>query len=513
MSVPTWLSRRPWQIGAIVLIWAIAYLPACGARDFKGEEGRRATPAREMLLSGNYVLPTLYGDPYLNKPPLFFWVIAGFAKLRGQVDEVSVRLPSAMSVLICALTAFGFARRQLSRETRFMAALMVMTSAAMIDKGRLGEIDTFLTAQVMLAWWVWIEGEKPDGQRWSSYVVLGVLMGVMALTKGPGGPLQFYLGLAAYLSWERKLSRLFSAGHLLCLLIAVVPVTVWVGLLISSSPIGIMELCELWMEQLGMNHSSRIAGGDLTPTIGGRYLLFPVLAVTMVMPWGIPLVLGCARNLDIPEWLWRFLWCCLLVPVLVLWAWPSARARYAMGSILPACVLSALALQAIVRSGRPGWYARGLVWWGGPVRGTVLLAGMIAVGTALIWSLLMPVVARWDYVRMARQAMPKGWSREQPLYTTLTFRLKDQGYYNLQFYLSEHLRAVDDLARLPEEESCTVLMKAEQYEQWASRPRFRVLSLGTMPDLYDKAGALHVVSVTRWSGQAALTPSGTDSQR
>ena len=55
---------------------------------------RRATPAREMLATGDFLLPRLYGDPYLNKPPVFFWVIAGLGSLIGEVNVHAARLPS-----------------------------------------------------------------------------------------------------------------------------------------------------------------------------------------------------------------------------------------------------------------------------------------------------------------------------------------------------------------------------------------------------------------------------------
>src|SRR5262249_32807760 len=73
---------RAWVV-VIVVLWAAAYLPALSARDLRGEEGRRAIPAREMLQSGDFILPTLFGDPYLNKPPLHFWIIGAVGAMRG----------------------------------------------------------------------------------------------------------------------------------------------------------------------------------------------------------------------------------------------------------------------------------------------------------------------------------------------------------------------------------------------------------------------------------------------
>src|SRR5689334_562644 len=64
----------PWVV--IPMVWALAYLPQLNARDLRHEEGRRAIPASEMLRSHDFIMPTIYGEPYLNKPPLYFWIAA-----------------------------------------------------------------------------------------------------------------------------------------------------------------------------------------------------------------------------------------------------------------------------------------------------------------------------------------------------------------------------------------------------------------------------------------------------
>src|SRR3954454_11683901 len=104
-QTPGWHALLRWHgfIWLILpLLWAAAYLPQLGARDLRLEEGRRAQPAREMLAAGNWITPKIYGETYLNKPPLFFWVSAAIGKLQGGVDELSIRLPSVISALLGA---------------------------------------------------------------------------------------------------------------------------------------------------------------------------------------------------------------------------------------------------------------------------------------------------------------------------------------------------------------------------------------------------------------------------
>jgi 4-amino-4-deoxy-L-arabinose transferase-like glycosyltransferase len=108
-----------------------------------------------MLDGGDYTVPTLYGRPYLNKPPGFFWAVAGIGALRGDVDELAVRLPSALAALGGALLVGTFARRALQPLTRHLAALLFLSAFVTLEKGTLGEIDgpfSMLVFAALAAW-------------------------------------------------------------------------------------------------------------------------------------------------------------------------------------------------------------------------------------------------------------------------------------------------------------------------------------------------------------------------
>ena len=193
----TWIDvlRSRWFVWVgIPLLWAAAYLPGLGARDLMHEEGRRAEPAAEMLRSGDWVTPRLYGEPYLSKPPLFFWLAAGLGKLQGGVDALSVRIPSVTSVLLGAWLVVGFARKELKREVRVLAGLILLSMPVMLDKGTLGEIDAVLSLETFASFvvlWAGWDSERGKIRMWA-WVVSGICMGIGALTKGPGGAIEFY---------------------------------------------------------------------------------------------------------------------------------------------------------------------------------------------------------------------------------------------------------------------------------------------------------------------------------
>src|SRR5262245_12226171 len=250
MTWPALFDRR-WFALVIVAAWALAYLPHLGTRDLRLEEGRRATPAREMLDSGDFIRPTIYGDTYVNKPPLYFWLVAACGAALGDVTPLATRIPSVVAALGCALVALRFARDVLDRRTRSLAALFVLSAAALLDKGTLGEIDVPLALVVALALKIWWDGDRPAGQTVQSWVAAGCLLGIAGLLKGPEGPAIFYLTVVPYMFWQRRSARLLTAGHGLCLVVSLLPAVAWVAALTMCESITSTELLGVWMHQLG----------------------------------------------------------------------------------------------------------------------------------------------------------------------------------------------------------------------------------------------------------------------
>ncbi len=84
----------------VLLVVTIGLLVNCtgiGEGPLAGTEGHRALAAHEMVQSGQWLLPKLYDQIYLAKPPLFYWILAGLEKLTGQANVLIWRLPSAVA--------------------------------------------------------------------------------------------------------------------------------------------------------------------------------------------------------------------------------------------------------------------------------------------------------------------------------------------------------------------------------------------------------------------------------
>jgi 4-amino-4-deoxy-L-arabinose transferase-like glycosyltransferase len=144
----------PAKIGWIVLIAVtlfVCYFSHLGAIGFVGpDEPRYAWIARAMVETGDWVTPRLYGQPWFEKPPLFYWGAALSFKLFG-VSEAAARLPSAISALLATLAMGWLAWRMYSAETARWLLLLLPTTVGMIGFSHAAATDMPFSAMLTIA--------------------------------------------------------------------------------------------------------------------------------------------------------------------------------------------------------------------------------------------------------------------------------------------------------------------------------------------------------------------------
>ncbi|KOR32264.1 hypothetical protein TI05_08360 [Achromatium sp. WMS3] len=224
------------------VITAITYLPLLGYLPLHLEEPRRAIIAATMLNSGNYWVPIHAEQIYLSKPPLFNWLICITSWPIGQVTAWSARLPSVLSIWIVTLFLIGTARYYINLSTRIIWfwGCALLLSPEILLKGQLAEIDIVFTALVSAAvwsWWLLDHAKQPGLKLW---ILPLVLTGLAYFTKREPALVFFYLTIGPYLLINRRIKELFSLAHILALLIAMLPVLIW--LIMLAEHVGWLEL-------------------------------------------------------------------------------------------------------------------------------------------------------------------------------------------------------------------------------------------------------------------------------
>lgn len=146
------------------------------------DEPRYAQVAREMLQRHDWVTPTLWGKPWLEKPPLYYWLADIAYKAAGGVHDWAARLPSIVLTALMVFFVYFWARR-FYRGMQLDAALITAASAAVIGFSRGASTDMPLTATLTIAMLSWFAWYKERNRLWllTSYFFLA--LGTLA--KGP----------------------------------------------------------------------------------------------------------------------------------------------------------------------------------------------------------------------------------------------------------------------------------------------------------------------------------------
>ncbi|GAB2526932.1 hypothetical protein GCM10027085_16430 [Spirosoma aerophilum] len=179
-----------------------------------GDEARRALVSLEMMLSGDYITPTLHGERYFNKPPLYNWLIIGSYRLFGDYSSFALRFPMLVSLLLLGATMFAVVRKYTNSSVAWAAAFMTMTNGrVLLYDSMLGLIEiTFsltIYAAMMLVYYY-------DQKRnyWLLYLTTYALTALAFLLKGLP-PLAFQsLTLGGWFLYTRRPRLLFHPAHL-----------------------------------------------------------------------------------------------------------------------------------------------------------------------------------------------------------------------------------------------------------------------------------------------------------
>lgn len=169
------------------------------------DEGRYAEIPREMLESGDFVVPKLNYVRYFEKPPLFYWTVAGFYKLFG-INEWSFRLPCALSAFFCAMVLYIFTRRWYGEITAFYSTAILISSFGFFSMARIVTLDMFFTLWLTCSIIFFYEFYK-EKRPYLIYLFY-VFLALATLTKGIVVPILVGLTVFIFLITEKKLSFL-----------------------------------------------------------------------------------------------------------------------------------------------------------------------------------------------------------------------------------------------------------------------------------------------------------------
>ena len=174
-----------WFLAFVLFATFVAFVDLGGRSLHSMDTPRGAAVARNMIRSGDWILPTLDGELYANKPPLYFWLVAAASTVRGEVTAWTARLPSALALILLAFSTVGWARSRTGRDgTALLAGLLLLSTGHVVWLAREARLDMLGAALCVLGTWLWDDAASGRGTRRTPWLA-GLALGGALLVKGP----------------------------------------------------------------------------------------------------------------------------------------------------------------------------------------------------------------------------------------------------------------------------------------------------------------------------------------
>jgi 4-amino-4-deoxy-L-arabinose transferase-like glycosyltransferase len=278
-------------------------------------EGRVAATAREMIATGDWLIPHANGVIRLQKPPLPYWATALAWHIGGEQSVWLARLPAALCGAISALLIASIARQLLGRTAAPIAAMVWISTWFIVDEYRKAMPDPYLAFFTLLTVWSWIKADRLARRRGnvsSRGPVTGMILlayaaaGLGFMAKGPPVLLHLVLAIVSYHVVRRRWPRCRTA-HAIGVILFLAICVPWPAYVLRQVPGAVSS----WRTELraeaatsGEKASSPVHYLVALPLTSAPWTAFGVIAILVVLTRRRP----CDRRL-----LWPLAWLTLTV--------------------------------------------------------------------------------------------------------------------------------------------------------------------------------------------------------
>ena len=353
------------MLALLCLIWLGTGL--VGHDPWKPDEAYSFGVIYSMLQNGDWLAPTLAGEPFMGNPPLYYWTAALFAKLFSSLLPLhdGARLASGFYNVL-TLTFIGLAGRKLYGENRGWAAAVILIGClGMLVRAHQIITDlALLTGCAMMLYGYAHSQER--ALRAGFWIGMGIGIGFMA--KGFIAPILFLLIamlLPALFSNWRTRNYLFSM--FIAVLFALPWLTVWPALLYQHSPALFADWS--WSHNTGkwLAYIKSVPGKDVFYYLKNLpWLAWPALPLAAWAVWRDRRRIAQRDDLQLPLVCFGVMFCILSLA-------PSIKEVYALPMLLPITLLATASLSMLKRGAANAldWFGLMtfsllaiLLWWG-----------------------------------------------------------------------------------------------------------------------------------------------------
>lgn len=367
--LPDWL--RPGLV--LLLLTCLLTFSGLNRLDLReSTEPREAGIAADMLQQGQFLVPTLNGRPFLEKPPLSYWLQGAAIRLFGY-EAFAPRVPSALAGIATVLLFVFFFRKSPEKDwLTLLSGCLLITMASFVEYARTAGQDAMLAFGVSLAllsFYFTREDRSPG--LWLLY---SAGIAIATLTKGvvglaiPGVVVLVYL-LAESICFDRRLvlaNWLYPAAFAL---LGLLPILAWLWSLFAAQ--GFDAIREVvWTNSVGRFEGEYSQGAHAEPF----YFYLKRLPETF-QPWSLLLYVAIWQSIRLLGKNRRmlFLFCWMVAPYVLLSISAGKRPSYLL-MLYPAA--AALLAHFVVQTFAAGVSASGLrkARWLAGIQATIVSA-------------------------------------------------------------------------------------------------------------------------------------------
>lgn len=240
----------------VAACFLVLYLGSIWQRPlFIPDETRYAEIPREMIASGDFIVPRLNGLPYFEKPVLGYWINAAAMMMFGEVPG-AVRIMGALCTLLSAGLLWLLCRRAGEEKTGRTAAVVFLLSGLVFAVGTYGVLDAQFSFFVMLAMTAFYFGytEEIRWRRAGYLAASGAAVGLAFLAKGLLGFVLPAVAILPFLAWQKDWKRIFTLPWI-PLAVALAVLTPWSIAVHDAEP-------HFWTQFIGVEHFQRFVSGQ-----------------------------------------------------------------------------------------------------------------------------------------------------------------------------------------------------------------------------------------------------------
>jgi dolichol-phosphate mannosyltransferase len=230
------LRRSP--VPALVLLLALAallFFSGLQAPLLEPQEARYAEIPRQMLTEGRLLVPVLHGEPYLDKPPLLYWLVMASYRTFG-VHDWTARLVPGLAGLLTVVVTFFWGRRMAGEGVGLAGALALCLSARFVYLGRMLLMDGVLCLTLTAALAAAHAALAGKQLRRSWWLLSAGACALGLLTKGPIALVLVAGPVLGYRLLDARCARIGVVGWILFLAVACGLAAPWYVAVMQAEP-------------------------------------------------------------------------------------------------------------------------------------------------------------------------------------------------------------------------------------------------------------------------------------